>query len=106
MKRKEPLPRHQRSRFQSLPLPFALRLVVLTVGWICVLLGVVGLFLPILQGGLFLALGFALLSMTSQWVHLKLRQLFGRWPRLWKRLERMRRKMHGWLHRRSNSRVD
>lgn len=93
------LPRHQRRRFQPLPLPFWVRMFVLGVGWLLVLLGVVGLFLPILQGGLSLALGFALLSLASQSFHLWLRRVMGRWPGLWKRMERLRRRLHGWLHR-------
>jgi len=104
MKPKVRLPREQRSRFQAPPLPFGLRVAVLTVGWICILLGIAGLFLPILQGGLTLAIGFALLSIGSQWMHLQLRKLMGRWPKLWRRFEKMRRKMHGWLHRRSQKR--
>jgi hypothetical protein len=101
MKRRIRLPRAQRPRFQRLPLPLWLRVVVLTVGWISILLGIAGIFLPILQGGLMLAIGFALLSIGSQTVHLWTRRLFGRWPGIWKRLERMRRKIHGWLHRRA-----
>lgn len=93
------LPRHERSRFRALPLPFWLRIVANGVGWLLVLLGIVGLFLPILQGTLSLALGFALLSISSQWFHLKLRGWMGRWPRVWKKMERLRRRMHGWLHR-------
>lgn len=97
------LPRHLRPRFQPLPLPFWLRVIVLTAGWALVLIGIAGLFLPVLQGGLSLALGFALLSIGSQWVHLKLRRLLGRWPWAWKRLERLRRKIHARLHRRDAS---
>lgn len=93
------LPRHQRSRFQTLPLPVWLRVLVVTTGWICILLGIAGIFLPVLQGGLLLAIGFALLSIGSQKVHLWLRGWFGRWPGLWKRLERLRRKIHRKLHR-------
>lgn len=63
------------------------------------LLGIVGLFLPILQGGLSLALGFALLSIASQTVHLWLRRLLGRWPKLWRRMEKLRRRLRRWLHR-------
>jgi uncharacterized membrane protein YbaN (DUF454 family) len=64
-----------------------------------VLLGIAGLFLPILQGGLSLALGFALLSVASQTVHLWLRRVMGRWPKLWRRMEKLRRRLRGWLHR-------
>ena len=101
MKKRERLPRAQRARFQPLPLPIWLRLAVNVVGWILILIGIAGLFLPVLQGGLSLALGFALLSIASQAVHLKLRSWMGRWPRLWKRMERVRRKIGGWLHRKS-----
>ena len=95
------LPRHDRSRFQRLPLPTWLRLAVLTLGWLLILLGIVGLFLPILQGGLMLAIGFALLSIASQTMHLWFRSLMGRWPRIWRRVEKLRRKIHLRLHKAS-----
>jgi hypothetical protein len=98
---KLPVPRAERARYQRLPLPLWVRVVVLTTGWVLVLVGVVGIFLPVLQGGLSLALGFALLSIGSQSVHLWLRKLLGRWPGLWKRLERLRRRMHRWIRRRT-----
>jgi hypothetical protein len=93
------LPRADRARFQKLPLPLWLRMGTLVVGWILIVIGIAGLFLPILQGGLSLILGFALLSIASPTVHLWLRSLMGRWPRAWRRLEKLRRRMHGWLHR-------
>jgi hypothetical protein len=94
-----PLPRSQRVRYQRLPLPLWVRVLVLTAGWVLIVVGIAGLFLPILQGGLSLAIGFALLSIASQTVHLKLRAWMGRWPGLWRRLEKLRRAIHGWLHR-------
>lgn len=94
------LPRHHRPRFQRLPLPFWLRIALLTIGWILILIGILGLFLPVLQGGLSLFIGFALLSIASQTVHLWLRGLMGRWPRAWRQLEKLRRRVHAWLHRR------
>jgi hypothetical protein len=95
------LPRQHRPRFQRLPLPTWLRVSVLTLGWIMILLGIAGLFLPILQGGLMLALGLALLSIGSQSMHLWFRSIMGRWPRIWRRLEKLRRKIHFKLHRAS-----
>ena len=53
------LPRHHRAPFQRLPLPTWLRVIVISVGWLMILVGIAGLFLPILQGGLMLALGLA-----------------------------------------------
>ena len=87
------LPRHHRSPFKRLPLPT----------WFMILVGIAGLFLPILQGGLMLALGLALLSIGSQTMHLWFRSLMGRWPRIWKRLEKFRRKIHFRLHKASGS---
>jgi hypothetical protein len=95
------VPRHERSRFQPLPLPVWLRVAATVIGWLLIGIGVLGLFLPVLQGGLSLALGFALLSVASQRFHLWLRGQMGRWPRLWRRMEKFRRKLGGWLHRRS-----
>ena len=94
------LPRHHRPRFQRLPLPLWLRVTVLTAGWVLILVGILGLFLPVLQGGLSLFIGFALLSIASQTMHLWLRGLMGRWPRAWRQLERMRRRVHARPRRR------
>lgn len=80
------------------PLPFWVRLAVGIVGWISILVGIAGLFLPILQGFLFLILGFALISLTSERVHLGMRGLMGRWPRAWRRLLKLRRSIHSRLH--------
>ncbi|MEO8275782.1 MAG: hypothetical protein ABI639_06150 [Thermoanaerobaculia bacterium] len=93
------LARQHRARFQRLPLPTWLRVSVITFGWLMILLGIAGLFLPILQGGLCLALGFALLSIGSQTLHLWFRGLMGRWPRIWRRLEKVRRKIYAKLRR-------
>lgn len=41
------------------------RIVILTAGWICVGLGMVGLFLPVLQGFLLIGCGLWLLSKES-----------------------------------------
>ena len=40
-------------------------MAILTFGWAFIVLGILGLFLPILQGILFLAIGGMLLSMES-----------------------------------------
>jgi len=102
-------PRHERKRFQRLPLPVWVRMLVLTAGWLLILIGIAGIFLPVLQGGLSLVLGFALLSIASQTVHLWLRRLMGRWPGAWRRLEKFRRRLHARierLHRRRAPRDD
>lgn len=45
--------------------PWLARMAILVFGWAFIVLGILGLFLPILQGILFLAIGGMLLSMES-----------------------------------------
>ncbi len=45
----------------------AWRALRLTAGWSLIVIGVIGLFLPVLQGILFLASGLAVLSTESRW---------------------------------------
>jgi uncharacterized protein len=75
------------------PLPRRVRLALMVVGSFLVLLGFVGLFLPFLQGILFLVLGVALLSLASETVHNAVSRTLQRWPKL---QERMRRFRHHW----------
>ena len=72
------------------------RVAVLALGWILIAFGIVGLFLPILQGVLFILLGLYVLSRESEtarrWLHRvreshpgldkKLKQ----WGRKWRKL--------------------
>lgn len=61
--------------------PTLKRVVILTLGWVFVFLGILGLFLPILQGILFLLIGFILLSRESEWARRRLDTLKTRYPR-------------------------
>ena len=81
------------------PLPLGIRITLLFVGWLLILLGIVGLFLPVLQGVLFLFAGVAVVSLASRRMHVWLRARFARWPRGWRRLEKLRRAIHRRLHR-------
>jgi uncharacterized protein len=56
------------------------RLAIYWTGWGFILLGIAGLFLPILQGILFLLIGLALLSNTSPWAARLLVRLRNRFP--------------------------
>lgn len=58
------------------------RLIKLILGWAFVALGIVGLVLPILQGLLFIAIGFAILSQESEWASRQVEKLRHRYPRL------------------------
>ncbi len=57
------------------------RLILLIFGWGFVVLGVLGLFLPILQGILFLLIGMFLLAQVSPRVRLLRQRLRRRFPR-------------------------
>ena len=45
----------------------AKRILLLIVGWAFILLGIIGLFLPVLQGVLFLLIGLMILSGEYVW---------------------------------------
>lgn len=53
----------------------------LAAGWGFVVLGVAGLFLPILQGILFLAIGFSILASELPWAERQLHRLRRHFPR-------------------------
>ena len=59
-----------------------LRFVILVSGWMFIVLGILGLFLPILQGILFLAIGASLLSMESPMARRFLERARRRYPKL------------------------
>ena len=75
------------------------RIVVLVLGWAFILLGVAGLFLPILQGVLFLLIGLILLSSEYVWAHHLLRRLRERFPGVAQHAERAQERAHLWLRR-------
>ncbi len=58
------------------------RAVVLLVGWAFILLGIAGLFLPVLQGILFLLIGLFILSSEYVWAHKLLQKLKRRFPKI------------------------
>ena len=57
------------------------RYAILILGWVFIFLGILGLFLPILQGILFLTIGLILLSRESVWAAAKLDWLKRKYPR-------------------------
>lgn len=61
---------------------YAKRAVIDSIGWLFVLLGVVGIFLPFLQGVLFILVGIYILSLHSTWAHKLLVRLKMRYPRV------------------------
>jgi uncharacterized membrane protein YbaN (DUF454 family) len=56
------------------------RLVLIVAGWALLLLGVAGLFLPVLPGVLFLLIGLSILSMEYAWARRWVTALRRRFP--------------------------
>lgn len=64
------------------------------IGWVVLAVGIAGLALPGIQGILTIAVGLAILSLASDRAHQLLRRALSRWPGVWRRVERLRRKLH------------
>ena len=73
------------------------RIGMLIIGWFFVGLGVLGLFLPILQGVLFIMIGLVILSSRSEMVKRWLKHLEERYPHHHERMEKWRERMKGWF---------
>lgn len=58
------------------------RIGIIATGWFFIVLGVVGLFLPVLQGVLFLLIGLVILSAEYHWARRLLAKLRSRFPKL------------------------
>lgn len=76
------------------------RLALLTVGWALVALGVVGLFLPVLQGVLFILAGLSILSHESKTAKRWLERLRTRFPKADARLHVWGERLRSILRRR------
>jgi uncharacterized membrane protein YbaN (DUF454 family) len=69
------------------------RIGILIIGWIFIGLGTLGLFLPILQGILFIMIGLAILSSRSELIRRFLKQLEERYPHHYEKVEVWREKI-------------
>jgi len=69
-------------------------LLVLLLGWSLVALGVIGLFVPVLQGVLFLLIGLFVLSSEYSWARRLLGKLRSRFPSLALRSDEAARRAH------------
>jgi uncharacterized membrane protein YbaN (DUF454 family) len=75
------------------------RIAVVLVGWMFLLLGIAGLFLPILQGILFILIGLMILSTEYVWAHHLLGKLKARFPRLAHAADSASHKATAWVRR-------
>ncbi|MBC7908685.1 MAG: PGPGW domain-containing protein [Rhodospirillaceae bacterium] len=79
--------------------PKTKRLLKLILGWSFMVLGVLGLFLPILQGFLFLAIGLAILAQEQPWAHRLMTRIRHRYPHMADTFDHARHKAEGWVHK-------
>lgn len=82
------------------------RALALSVGWGFIVLGIVGLFLPVLQGVLFLLIGLVILSSEYVWAHHLITRLRQRFPKLGGIADEAAAKAHVWLGRLSHRKPD
>lgn len=75
------------------------RWLIILVGWGFVALGLVGLFLPFLQGILFLLIGISILSTEYAWARLLLQKLRERFPSFSTRIDTAKTRAREWIKR-------
>ena len=73
--------------------------LTMIVGWTFIALGIAGLFLPVLQGILFLMIGLIILSSEYAWAHNVLEKLRERFPRVGARFHEASEKARAWMNR-------
>ena len=74
---------------------------LLIIGWLFIVLGMIGLFLPFLQGILFILIGLAILSSRSEIIKRLLKHLEERHPHHHQRIENLREKIRSWFKKKS-----
>jgi uncharacterized membrane protein YbaN (DUF454 family) len=77
----------------------AKRVFIVIIGWFFILLGIVGLFLPILQGILFILIGLIILSSEYVWAHHLLKRIRERFPKIAGIADEARLKAKAWMGR-------
>lgn len=75
------------------------RLGLLALGWAFILVGIAGLFLPVIQGILCLLIGLFILSTEYIWAHRLLLKLKQRFPGVARHMDAATAKANEWLHR-------
>jgi uncharacterized protein len=58
------------------------KIIIYVVGWTFILIGIVGLVLPVLQGILFICVGLLILSKELPWAHRLLLRLKKKYPKI------------------------
>lgn len=79
------------------------RVAKLVIGWSLIVLGVIGLFLPVLQGILFLLAGLIILSTEHAWAHRLRERLSAKYPAIGRRMDEASAWLKKWKKRLSSS---
>lgn len=75
------------------------RILILITGWTFILVGIAGLFLPILQGILFIVIGLMILSCEYVWARRLLARLRAKFPSVARLSDRAREVAERWIQR-------
>jgi uncharacterized membrane protein YbaN (DUF454 family) len=75
------------------------KILLQIVGWTFILVGIVGLFLPFLQGILFILVGLVILSSQYAWARLLLTKVRKRFPKVGRLADQAAAKAATWLKR-------
>jgi uncharacterized membrane protein YbaN (DUF454 family) len=84
--------------------PRSKRILILIAGWSFILLGIVGLILPFLQGVLFILVGLTILSSQYVWARSLLQKLRERFPKIGHAADAAAAKAAAWMSRFSRQR--
>lgn len=72
---------------------FIKKISILIIGWLFIFLGIIGLFLPFLQGILFILIGLAILSSRSEMIKSLLKKLEAKYPNQYEKLKNWRERL-------------
>ncbi len=82
-----------------------IRWATLAAGWFFIALGIAGLFLPVLQGVLFIVIGLVILSSEYVWAHRLIAKLKERFPVAGEPAHKLAHTVHSWLQSFSKTRL-
>lgn len=87
-------------------LSLGVRITLMILGWFMVLLGIAGIFLPVLQGFAFIFIGLVMLSIASEKVHGWLDRGLQRRPSIQQRYLQLRQRLHLKFSRKKRAKGD
>lgn len=80
------------------------RVALIVVGWLFLIVGIAGLFLPFVQGILFILIGLLILSTEYVWAHHLLHKLRTKFPRIAHMVDVAEERGRAWIYKLSHRR--